>query len=212
MHTELPPSNTYVVTSQFQINHLVMVYSYYCHQGSLKWHKSGTQRCNQNTCVVDGIFKKSIIMSGERKPIYQTLKPEPPPTHITLAIASTLNRFDILNLNLYVHLCRLIDFCHEIFHQKEYVYSGSSHSSLVILFFNLFAHWPVLEPFAQLLFSNVFAHLLLFKLFAHLLFSHLPFSNCFVSYTFSCSSISFAHELLFKLFTHVLELFLIFVC
>ncbi len=55
-------------------------------------------------------------MSGERKPIYQTLKPKPPPTHITLAIASTLNRFDILNLNLYVHLCRLIDFCHEFFY------------------------------------------------------------------------------------------------
>ncbi len=49
------------------------------------------------------------------------------------------------------------------------------------VFFNLFAHWPVFEPFAHLLFSNFFAHLLVFKLFAHLLFSHLPFSNRFVS-------------------------------
>jgi hypothetical protein len=55
----------------------------------------------------------SIIRSGERKPVYQSLKPKPSPTHITSAITSTLNRLDILNLNLHVHLCRLIDLCHE---------------------------------------------------------------------------------------------------
>ncbi len=157
-----------------------------------------------------GFFLKSIIRSGERKPIYQTLKAKPPSTHITLATASTLNRLDILNLNLYAHLCRLIDFCHEFFYQKEYVYSRSSHSSLVFLFFNLFAHCPVFEPFALLLFSNLFAHLLVFKLFAHLLFVIFHSPITLYVYTFPCSSISFAHELRFKLFAHVLQLFLIF--
>ncbi len=158
-----------------------MVYSNYCHQGSLQWHKSGTQRCNQNTCFVDGIFLKSIIRSGERKPIYQTLKPKPPPTHITLAIASSLNRLDILNLNLHVHLCRLIYFCHEFFYYKEYC---------VFWFLTLISCFLVLQSFctlASLWAFCTFAILQSLCTFAGLqarctsIVRHLPFSNRFVS-------------------------------
>ncbi len=127
MYTELPPSSccSFLVSNRPLGDGLQLLLSSRKFEVAQIWNTKMQPKCMR--CR----WKKflSIIRSGERKPAYQSLKPKPPPTHITSAITSTLNRLDMLNLNLHAHLCRLIDLCHEKLCQKESGYSGFSHSS-----------------------------------------------------------------------------------